>query len=238
MVKLLLIGYGRMGKMIEDVVSQTEGARVIGKVDPLLPAWDEAERPDAILDFSAPQGIRETVALALRYRCALVIGTTGLDESARARIDEAAGQVPVICQSNYSLGVAVLKRAVRMTAQALGEGFDIEIVETHHNKKKDAPSGTALSLAEAANLDGKPLLYGRQGLVGARGNEIGLHAVRGGSVAGEHRVLFLGDNETIELRHEAQSRRIFAVGAVRAALFLAGRKAGLYTMDDVVAGAE
>ena len=233
MVKLLLIGYGRMGKMIEDVVSQTEGARVIGKVDPLLPAWDEAERPDAILDFSAPQGIRETVALALRYRCALVIGTTGLDESARARIDEAAGQVPVICQSNYSLGVAVLKRAVRMTAQALGEGFDIEIVETHHNKKKDAPSGTALSLAEAANL-----LYGRQGLVGARGNEIGLHAVRGGSVAGEHRVLFLGDNETIELRHEAQSRRIFAVGAVRAALFLAGRKAGLYTMDDVVAGAE
>lgn len=237
MNKLLLIGYGRMGKMIEDVVSQTEDARIVGKIDPLLPPWDAAEAPDAILDFSAPQGIEQSLALALQYKAALVIGTTGFDEGVRARIAETAKEIPVICQSNYSLGVAVLKKAVRMTAAALGAGFDIEIVETHHNKKQDAPSGTALSLAEAANLDGKPLLYGRHGLVGARGNEIGVHAVRGGSVAGEHRVLFLGDNETVELRHEAQSRRIFAVGAVRAALFLAGRKAGLYTMDDVVADA-
>ncbi len=235
MTKLLLIDYGRMGKMIEDVVSEREDCCIVGKVDPLLPAWDEKEAPEAILDFSAPQGVQASMALAKRVNAALVIGTTGFDEMTKEAISETAKSIPVICQSNYSLGIAVLKKAVRMTAAALGEGYDIEIVETHHNKKKDAPSGTALSLAEAANLDGKPLLYGREGLVGARGNEIGLHAVRGGSAAGEHRVLFLGDNETLELRHEAQSRRIFAVGAVRAALFLAGKKPGLYTMDDIIA---
>ena len=236
MKKLLIVGYGRMGKMIEDVAQGLDGVRVIGRVDPLLPPWDEAETPDAILDFSAPEGIQKSIDLACRYRAALVIGTTGLNEKTKELIEEAAHKIPLICQSNYSLGVAVLKKAVRMTAAALGEGFDIEIVETHHNRKKDAPSGTALSLAEAANVSGKPLLYGRQGLVGERGNEIGIHAVRGGSVAGEHRVLFLGDNETIELRHEAQSRRIFAVGAVRAALFLAGKAAGQYTMEDVIGG--
>ena len=235
MTKLLLIGYGRMGRMIEDVASEREDLRVIGKIDPLLPAWDERETPDAILDFSAPQGVLQSISLAKKFHAALVIGTTGFDAGTKAAVEEAAKEIPVICQSNYSLGVAVLKKAVRMTAAALGEGFDIEIVETHHNRKKDAPSGTALSLAEAANISGRPLLYGREGLVGERGQEIGIHAVRGGSVAGEHRVLFLGDNETIELRHEAQSRRIFAVGAVRCALFLAGQKPGLYTMDDMIA---
>ena len=235
MKKLLLIGYGRMGRMIEEVVSEREDCLVIGKVDPLLPAWDEQETPDTILDFSAPQGIRAAIALARKYRAALVIGTTGFGEEEKTAVSEAAKEIPVICQSNYSLGVAVLKKAVHMAAAALGDEYDIEIIETHHNKKKDAPSGTALSLAEAANLSGKALLYGRQGRVGERGSEIGIHAVRGGSAAGEHRVLFLGDNETIEFRHEAQSRRIFAVGAVRAALFLAGRAAGLYTMDDVIA---
>ena len=236
MNKLLLIGYGRMGKMIENVADEREDTVVIGRIDPLLPPWDEKDAPDAILDFSTPDGIEKSVQLALRYNCALVIGTTGLDEKRRALIDETAKSIPVICESNYSLGVAVLKKAVRMTALALGEAFDIEIVETHHNKKQDAPSGTALSLAEAADAKGDaPRLYGREGKVGARGREIGIHAVRGGSVAGEHRVLFLGDNETVELRHEAQSRRIFAAGAVQAAIKLCGKAPGRYTMEDIIA---
>ena len=235
MTKLLLIGYGRMGKMIEDVVSARDDCMIVGKIDPLLPAWDEKEAPDAILDFSAPGGVKSSANLALKYGCALVVGTTGFDEEARKLLAETAQKVPMICSSNYSLGVAVLKKAVRMTALALGEDFDIEIVEAHHNKKQDAPSGTALSLAEAADVKGdKPRLYGREGQIGARGREIGLHAVRGGTQAGEHRVLFMGDNELIELRHEAQSRRIFAAGAVKAALILSRKGPGTYTMDDVI----
>ncbi len=238
MQKLLIVGYGRMGKMIEDVVSQRKDVAIVGRVDPLLPPWDESETPDAILDFSLPQGLKASCEMAVRFGAALVVGTTGMDEAAQKLLAETAGHVPVIRSSNYSLGIAVLKRAVRMVAQALGEDFDIEIVETHHNQKVDAPSGTALSLAEAADVNGdKPRVYGREGRPGARGREIGLHAIRGGTVAGEHRVLFLGDNETLELRHEAQSRRIFAVGAVKAALALIGKPASLYEMDDIASGA-
>ncbi len=235
MTKLLIIGYGRMGKMIEEAARERGDVRVIGKIDPLLPAWDEKETPDAILDFSAPEGVQTSLDLALKYSCALVIGTTALSEDARLAISAASGRIPVICSSNYSLGIAVIKKAVREAALALGEDFDIEIIETHHNKKADAPSGTALTLAEAADIRGdKPRVYGREGRPGARGREIGIHAVRGGSVAGEHRVLFLGDSETVEIRHEAQSRRIFASGALRAALTLAGKPAGMYTMEDVI----
>ena len=235
MTKLLLIGYGRMGKMIDDVADARSDVRVVGRIDPLLPAWDEKEAPDAILDFSAPEGLAFSVETAKRFQSALVIGTTGLDEKARALLDDAAKAVPVICSANYSLGVAVLKKAVALTARALGEDFDVEIVETHHGKKADAPSGTALALAKAADANGdKPRVSGREGRVGERGREIGIHAVRGGTAAGEHRVLFLGDNETLELRHEAQSRRIFAAGAVKAAVLLAGRTPGRYELEDLI----
>ena len=235
MTKLLLIGYGRMGKMIEDVASARSDVRIVGRIDPLLPPWDEKEKPDAILDFSAPEGIAASAELAKRFGCALVVGTTGLSEQARALLDEAAGAVPVICSANYSLGIAVLKKAVTLTAKALGEDFDIEIVEMHHGKKADAPSGTALALAEAADVNrDRPRMYGREGRVGERGREIGIHAVRGGTAAGEHRVLFLGDNEILELRHEAQSRRIFAAGAVKAAVLLADRAPGMYKMEDLI----
>ncbi len=234
MTKLLIVGYGRMGKMIEEQAAAL-GACVVGRVDPLLPAWDASQAPDAILDFSTPEGLPASVSLALRYNAALVVGTTGLTDAHRAQLQKASESVPVICSSNYSLGVAVLKRAVRLAARALGADFDIEIVETHHSNKVDAPSGTALMLAEAANADGdRPYVYGRQGNTGKRKNEIGIHALRGGTVAGEHRVLFYGTDEVVELRHEALSRRIFATGAVKAALKLAGGAPGLYTMDDVI----
>ena len=234
-MKLLLNGYGRMGRMIEEIVSGDPELEIIGKVDPLLPPWTGETAPEGILDFSLPEGLDTSLALASKYNCPLLIGTTGLDEKARALLDDAAKAVPVICSANYSLGVAVLKKAVALTARALGEDFDVEIVETHHGKKADAPSGTALALAKAADANGdKPRVYGREGRVGERGREIGIHAVRGGTAAGEHRVLFLGDNETLELRHEAQSRRIFAAGAVKAAVLLAGRTPGRYELEDLI----
>ncbi len=232
-MKLLLNGYGRMGRMIEDIVSGDPELEIIGKIDPLLPPWTGEEVPEGILDFSLPEGLDTSVSLAQKYNCPLLIGTTGLNDEAKQKIQALSRLVPVMAEANYSLGVAVLKSAVRMAAKALGESFDIEIVETHHRKKVDAPSGTALMLRAAAD-DGrnKPVIYGRRGRTGERGGEIAIHALRGGTVAGEHSVRFFGDNETLELKHLAESRRIFALGALRAIKWLGGKSAGLYTMDD------
>ncbi len=232
-MKLLLNGYGRMGRMIEEIVSGDPELEIIGKVDPLLPPWTGETAPEGILDFSLPEGLDTSLALARKYNCPLLIGTTGLGADAKNKIRELSRLVPVMAEANYSLGVAVLKSAVRMAARALGESFDIEIVETHHRKKADAPSGTALMLRDAADDGrGKPVIYGRQGRTGERGGEIAIHALRGGTVAGEHSVNFFGDNETLEFRHFAESRRIFALGALRAIKWLGSKSAGLYTMDD------
>lgn len=232
-MKLLLNGYGRMGRMIEDIVSGDPELEIIGKIDPLLPPWTGETVPEGILDFSLPEGLDTSVSLAQKYNCPLLIGTTGLNDEAKQKIRSLSRLVPVMAEANYSLGMAVLKGAVRMAAKALGESFDIEIVETHHRKKVDAPSGTALMLRAAAD-DGrnKPVIYGRSGRTGERGGEIAIHALRGGTVAGEHSVRFFGDNETLEFRHLAESRRIFALGALRAVKWLGGKSAGLYTMDD------
>lgn len=234
-MKLLLNGYGRMGRMIEDIASNDPELEIVGKIDPLLPPWAGEQAPDGILDFSLPEGLDTSLSLAKKYDCPLLVGTTGLTGEARQKIRELARTVPVMAEANYSLGVAVLKSAVRMAARALGENFDIEIVETHHRKKVDAPSGTALMLKDAAD-DGrnKPVICGRQGRTGERGSEIAIHALRGGTVAGEHSVMFFGDSETLEFRHFAESRRIFALGALKAIKWLSGKPAGLYTMDDLM----
>jgi 4-hydroxy-tetrahydrodipicolinate reductase len=165
-----------------------------------------------------------------------------LDEATRKALKEASGEIPVLVASNMSLGVNLLLKEVSEIARALGGEYDIEIIETHHHNKVDAPSGTALSLAEAA-AEGrgadlsKAACYGRHGQVGKRpAGEIGIHAVRGGDVVGEHRVMFAGPGEMIEITHRAHSREVFARGAVRAAAFMAGRPAGWYTMADVLFG--
>ena len=173
--------------------------------------------------------------------CGVVLGTTGYSEADLARIDVAATRIPVFKTANLSVGVNLMQALVRRAAEFLGESFDVEIIEKHHHLKKDAPSGTALMLAESVNEGRNNALgyvYGREGIVGARKeNELGIHAVRGGTIVGEHEVLFCGDDEIVSISHSARSKRVFAAGAVKAAKWLVGKPAGKYDMSDLIAQA-
>jgi 4-hydroxy-tetrahydrodipicolinate reductase len=194
-----------------------------------------------IIDFTTLESSLAALDAAVAAGAAHVLCTTGFNAEQKARIATAATKIPVLFSPNMSIGVNVLFKAAEAVARALGHDFDVEIIEAHHNQKKDAPSGTALGFAEAVargldvNLE-EHAVYGREGMTGARPRkEIGIHAVRGGDIAGDHTVLFAGDGERIELRHVAHGRQVFAQGALRAALYLRGKKPGLYTMADVLA---
>jgi len=201
---------------------------------------DAAEQAAVIVDLSLPSATAKVIAAAVRHGTALVCGTTGLRGPELAAFAEAARRVPVLYTTNLSPGIALLNRLVAEAIPALGPSYDIEIIETHHRDKVDAPSGTALTLAEsaatAAGLErDEALRHGRVGKTGKRSPaEIGIHAVRGGGVFGEHRVILAGAHEEVVLTHRASSRRLFADGALRAALFVAGRKPGRYSMQDVL----
>jgi 4-hydroxy-tetrahydrodipicolinate reductase len=177
---------------------------------------------------------------AVANKQAIVLGTTGLSDEERATVHQATSQIPIVWAANMSLGVNLLLELVKRAAEVLDTSYDIEIVEAHHRLKKDAPSGTALMLAEAAAAGRKVSLkdvacYGREGSVGERPKgEIGIHAIRGGAIIGEHTVSLIADEECVEISHKANSREAFATGALRAALWLAQRKPGLYTMRDVL----
>ena len=236
-MNIILCGYGRMGLMIEQLVLASDDLKIIGVVHPGLyeSPLDVPGKADIIIDFSYPGNLEGILARARRDDSAVVIGTTGFSQQQLEAIREAAKTLRIMHSSNFSLGVAVLKRAVSLVAPALKDTFDIEIVETHHNQKVDAPSGTAKMLLKAVDPDDSfDHVYGREGVPGARGHEIGIHALRGGTVAGEHSVFFFGPDETLEFRHSAASRRIFAAGALRAARFVRQKPAGLYNMDDVL----
>ncbi len=197
---------------------------------------------DVLIDFSAPASTRALLPIAVAKKVALVIGTTGLSPADEKVLQQAAAEIPIVYSANLSLGVNLLARLVADAARALGPGYDIEIVELHHRQKKDAPSGTALLLGKAAaQAHGKALANvirtGRDGQVGPRSSdEIGVLAVRGGDIVGEHTVYFCGVGERIELVHRASSRDTFAQGAVRAAEWVVakGRAPGLYDMQDVL----
>ena len=236
-MNIILCGYGRMGLMIEQLVLQSEDMQIIGVVHPGLydSALDVPGKVDVIVDFSYPGNLEAILERARRDGAAVVIGTTGYNEAQAALIKEASRELRIMWTSNYSVGVAILRKAVAMVAPALKDSFDIEIVETHHNQKVDAPSGTAKMLLKAVDPDDSfDHVYGREGVPGVRGHEIGIHALRGGTVAGEHSVFFFGQDETLEFKHTAASRRIFAAGALRAARYVVGQGAGLYNMDDVL----
>ena len=217
---------GRMGKAIAAAAAEDPGFAI------------DQDHADVLVDFSAPAALQASLDRAVSAGVPILIGTTGLDELADQRIAAAAKQVAVLRAANTSLGVALLAELVERAAGVLGPDWDIEIAETHHRMKADAPSGTALLLGEAAAAGrGAPLQAerGRDGTgLKREPGAIGFASLRGGSVAGDHDVLFLGPEERLILSHKAESRMIFARGALAAARFLAGKPAGLYTMRDVV----
>ena len=222
----LIAPEGRMGKAIAEAVAE----------DPTF--LIDADRGDVIVDFSAPEALAASLDRAIRAAVPILIGTTGLDDLASRRIGEASRSVAVLRASNTSLGVALLEELVERAARVLGTGWDIEVLEMHHRLKRDAPSGTALSLGEAAARGrGKPLR--REEARSGRGLQreegaIGFTTLRGGTVVGDHDVIFAGPEERLILSHRAENRMIFARGALAAARFLAGRPPGLYSMRDVV----
>jgi 4-hydroxy-tetrahydrodipicolinate reductase len=217
---------GRMGKAIAAAVAEN-------------PAFElDHDRGDVLVDFSAPAALQGSLDRAVSGGVPILVGTTGLDELAGRRIEEAAKQVAVLRAANTSLGVALLAELVERAARVLGPDWDIEIAETHHRMKTDAPSGTALALGEAAALGRGSALEAERGRDGTgltrQPGAIGFASLRGGTVAGDHDVMFLGPDERLILSHRAENRMIFARGALTAAGFLAGKPAGLYSMRDVI----
>jgi len=232
----IIIGGGRMGTLIRAALLD-EGFEVRGTydIDNASELADAAPAADVALDFSNAAALPGVAAYVRRTGTALVSGTTGYTADDLAALEALGSCAPVVWSSNYALGVAVLRRLAAEAAAALAD-FDIEIVETHHGKKADAPSGTAKTLLAAVDPDGvHTVVPGRFGMVGARAKrEIGVHAVRGGTVAGVHEVHFFGADEEVVLTHRATSRQIFVMGAVAAAKRLLGCAPGFYTFDELM----
>ena len=237
-LRVLLIGSaGRMGQAIVEAAKGDSGIDIIGLVDqgdPLEPAISHCQ---VALDFSHAEAMAEISRAAVEHSKALVIGTTGQTPEQDAIIKECAKTIPIVKASNFSVGVNALFWLTEKAAQLVGPDFDLEIVEMHHRMKKDAPSGTAMTLLEILQRQRKieKATHGRQGNVGERpSGEIGVHAIRGGDVVGDHTVIFAGAGERLELTHRAASRTTFAKGALRAASWIIAQPPGLYSMQDVL----
>lgn len=248
MKKALILGInGKMGKNVAQLLENDGEMQVICGVDMLasegLPhiyaSFNEVkEVPDVVIDFSSPAALKGELDWAVKKGVPVVLAATGYTDEHLKLIDCAAEQIAVFKTGNFSLGINLLSKLIKKAAETLGESFDIEIIERHHNQKVDAPSGTALMLAESANAafgGGKPYVKGRDGICGKRKNEIGIHAVRGGTIVGEHEVMFAGEDEIITVSHSARSKKVFAAGAVKAAKWLCGKSAGKYDMNDLLA---
>ena len=240
MARIGIIGSeGRMGRALVEAIAAA-GEEFAGGIDKGGDPLALARSADVLVDFSSPHALEDNLDAAMAAGVPVVIGTTGLEERHHFLIDNAAERIAVLQTGNTSLGVNMLAHLVREAAARLGEDWDIEIVETHHRMKVDAPSGTALLLGEAAargrGIDlATSSERGRNGITGARAvGAIGFASLRGGSVAGDHSVHFLADNERITVSHLAENRGIFARGAVRAAQWLMGRPAGRYGMGEVL----
>ncbi|MBA4354341.1 MAG: 4-hydroxy-tetrahydrodipicolinate reductase [Novosphingobium sp.] len=239
-IRIGIIGSaGRMGNALQAAVTAA-GHTFIGGIDKGGDPLALAKLSDVLVDFSAPGALEFNLDAAIHAGVPIVIGTTGLEERHHWLVDAAAVSIPVLQTGNTSLGVTLLSHLVQEAASRLGDDWDIEIVETHHRMKVDAPSGTALLLGEAAAKGrsvhlAEEAVRGRDGITGARkAGTIGFAALRGGSVAGDHSVHFLADNERLTFSHLAENRGIFAKGAIRAAEWLQGKEPGRYTMPEVL----
>jgi 4-hydroxy-tetrahydrodipicolinate reductase len=241
MTRIIITGSkGRMGQALAACVERYPGLKITGQID----AGDDLKsvmgQGDVVVDFSSHDATAGVAELCAAHNKALVIGTTGHTDAEKAKIKGSISKVPVVWSANYSTGVNTLFWLTRRAAEILGPGFDLEVVEMHHRMKKDAPSGTAATLAEILAAVRKQQLsdvlrHGRKGIVGARTDaEIGMHALRGGDVVGDHTVIFAANGERLELTHKASSRDTFANGALRAAQWVVQQKPGLYDMQDVL----
>ena len=251
MVKIIMHGCnGAMGQVITKLAAEDKDAEITAGIDrvdnrenpyPVFTSCDACDvEADVIVDFSVAQAVDGVLAYALKRKMPLVLCTTGLSEKQLEDVKTASAQIPILRSANMSLGVNTVFKLAAAAAKILGEvGYDIEIVEKHHRLKLDAPSGTALALADSINeaMDNQyHYVYDRSQKREKRDDkEIGISAVRGGSIVGEHEVIFAGPDEVIEFKHTAYSKAVFAKGAVEAAAFLAGKGAGLYDMQDVIA---
>ena len=258
MTRIVVIGAaGRMGRELCRAALETDGIELSGgTVEHGAPELgtdlgelcgsgktgvtateDPPEAAEVLVEFTTPEATVEHLAYGKPH----VIGTTGLSDEQLQKVEETAHDVPIVLAPNMSVGVNLLREVVRELSAKLGDDYDVEVVEAHHRNKKDAPSGTALFLARAAaegrgrDLD-EVAVYGRQGVSPRESDEIGIHALRGGAVVGEHRLIFYSGGEEVEVVHRALSRRTFAAGALRAARFVADAQPGLYSMADVLAG--
>lgn len=246
MLRVIINGYsGSMGKVLTKCVNEDSELQLVCGVsrDELEVPFktyfkmsDVAETADIIIDFSHHSTIDDTLSYVTKTKTPLVIATTGFNEDELGRIKEASAITPIFHSSNMSLGVNVLVRLVKEAAKALN-GFDIEIIEKHHNKKLDSPSGTAVMIANGIKevLPGSECIYGRYGRSEKRKpTEVGIHAIRGGTIVGEHTTIFAGHDEVVEIKHTAQSKDIFAKGAIAAAKFLVNQEAGYYNMNNML----
>ena len=254
MIEIILVGgYGRMGKAIREVIDTKQypvkiGGLVVEKKDedigiPVYESMEEALEhtlPSScvVIDFSTPKTTLNILPMISKYNLALVIGTTGFTSEERDIIASYSSKIPILLSSNMSRGITALLRFLPNLVKYLGEEYDSEIVEIHHKHKKDAPSGTALSLVQnictAKGWNEDVLCYHREGIIGERPkDEIGMQTLRGGGATGTHSIFFFGEDEQIEITHTAYSRKSFARGAIQAALWLYGRPASLYSMLDM-----
>ena len=250
MIKVILSGCGgRMGKAVAAAVGNE--VRIVAGVDVNAASIDASDFPiyesitefsdkaDVIVDFSHHSALPSLLDYAKATKTPVVVATTGHTDEELALMREAASEVAIFHSGNFSIGINLIINLAKQAARTLGADFDIEIIEKHHNKKLDAPSGTALMIANAVadEREESEYIYDRHSIRKAREpKEIGIHSVRGGSIVGEHEVIFAGANEVVSISHSAASREIFANGALRAAIYLAGKSAGLYSMTDLIEG--
>lgn len=249
MTRIILTGCcGKMGHVIQSIVSSRNDCEIVAGVDiydskdcdfPVYSSINEVEQEaDAVIDFSNPSLLDSILEYGKSTNTSLVIATTGYDDCQKKQIELASKECAVFFTYNYSMGVNLLASLAKKAVEVLGDGFDIEIIEKHHNQKIDAPSGTALMLADAINeeVDNRMKYeYDRHSKREKRTkNEIGIHAVRGGTIVGEHEIIFAGRDEIITLSHSARSKEIFAVGAVNAAVFMTGKECGMYDMSQLI----
>jgi 4-hydroxy-tetrahydrodipicolinate reductase len=241
MTKIIITGSkGRMGRALLAGAPQHRDLQIVGQIDQGDDLRAIIPQGDVVVDFSTHSATPAIAALCAEHKKALVVGTTGHSDEGKARIHGCQSQIPIVMASNFSTGVNTLFWLTRKAAEILGPSFDLEVVEMHHRLKRDAPSGTARTLAEILaevrqqQLD-KVARHGRVGIVGERtAEEIGVHSVRGGDVVGDHTVIFAGIGERVELTHKASTRDTFAQGALRAAGWVVAQKPGLYDMQDVL----